>query len=486
MTRGTGPSAPVWTHWERPELLRLAEEALAGASTTPLWLDDPARPCASPPLEGQHTADLVVVGAGFLGLWSAYLAAERRADWDIVVLEAGRVGSGASGRNGGFAEASLTHGLGNGLARWPDELGAIEEAGAANLEALRGFIAEHAPGCLVAEAGTIDVAIDEWQLAELTELAELAPRYGHDVVLLDGPGLREEVDSPTYLGGLWTRNRAIMVNPARLAWALADAARARGVSIAEGTAAVRVAADGPFVRVETASGASVLARKAILATNAAVPLVRAARWRFVPVYDYVVATEPLDEARRRAIRWARHQGISDAGNQFHYYQLTRDGRIVFGGYDAIYHYGSAAGPRWEGRQPTHRRLVAHLLATFPALEGVRITHAWGGAIDTSTRFVASAHRALGERVHYAIGFTGLGVASTRFWASILVGRAIGEPEPAERLRLVATGPKPFPPEPLRAAGIWLTRRSLAWADAHGGRRNGWLQLLDRLGVGFDS
>lgn len=486
----TRPSAGGETRvraiWERPELVRAAEGALAHASTVPLWLDDPARPEATPPLEGQLTADLVIVGGGLLGLWSALLAAERRPEWEIVLVEGGRIAGGASGRNGGFCEASLTHGLGNGLARWPDELVELEQLGEQNLASIKAAAERYAPSCDVVDAGTIDVALEDWQFAELTELAEVAPRFGHDVVLLDRDALATEVRSPSYRGGLWTRNRALMLNPARFAWGLEGALAKAGVRIAEGTRVVRLSAEGPFMRLETGSGASVRASRVILATNAAAPLVSAARWRFVPVYDYVVATRPLSASERAEIGWDRRQGISDAGNQFHYYHLSEDGRIVFGGYDAVYHYGSVARPRYEGRSPTHARLVAHLYATFPGLEGVEISHAWGGAIDTSTRFVASVHRAYGGRVHYAVGFTGLGVGATRVYASVLVGRVIGEPDPAERLGLFREGPIPFPPEPLRWLGIEMTRRSLAWADDHGGRRNAWLRVLDRFGVGFDS
>ncbi|ACU53834.1 FAD dependent oxidoreductase [Acidimicrobium ferrooxidans DSM 10331] len=484
--RSSGGGTSVRRTWERPELLRVAEGALAHASTMPLWLDDPARPAATPPLEGQVTADLVIVGGGLLGLWSALLAAERRPEWEIVLVEGGRIAAAASGRNGGFCEASLTHGLANGLARWPDELSELERLGEENLAAIRAAAERYAANCDLVDSGTIDVALEDWQLDELAELAEVAPRYGHDVVLLEREALSAEVRSPSYRGGLWTRNRALMLNPARLAWGLEAAVAGMGVRICEGTRVVGLSSEGPFVVVETGSGASVRASRVILATNAAAPLVASARWRFVPVYDYVVATRPLAASERAEIGWERRQGISDAGNQFHYYHLSEDGRIVFGGYDAVYHYGSVARPRYEGRSPTHVRLVAHLYATFPGLEGVEISHAWGGAIDTSTRFVASVHRAFGGRVHYAVGFTGLGVGATRLYASVLVGRAIGEPHPAERLRLFREGPVPFPPEPLRWIGIELTRRSLAWADDHGGRRNVWLRALDRFGVGFDS
>ena len=120
------------------------------------------------------------------------------------------------------------------------------------------------------------------------------------------------------------------------------------------------------------------------------------------------------------------------------------------------------------------------------MAGLRFTHAWGGAIDTCTRFFAFQGTALGGRVAYSLGYTGLGVAATRFGANVMLDLLDGRASPASALKAVRSKPLPFPPEPLRWAGISLTRRALARADRNRGRRGPWLQLLDRLGLGFDS
>jgi glycine/D-amino acid oxidase-like deaminating enzyme len=117
---------------------------------------------------------------------------------------------------------------------------------------------------------------------------------------------------------------------------------------------------------------------------------------------------------------------------------------------------------------------------------VRFTHRWGGVIDTCTRFSAFFGTAYDGRVAYALGYTGLGVAATRFGADVMLDLLAGEETERTRLRMVRERPLPFPPEPLRFAGVQLTRRSLARADARGGERNLWLRALDRLGLGFDS
>ena len=205
----------------------------------------------------------------------------------------------------------------------------------------------------------------------------------------------------------------------------------------------------------------------------------------VPVYDYALMTEPLTTEQRDEIGWHGREGISDAGNQFHYFRTTRDGRVLWGGYDAIYHYGSQIKEEYDARPETFEVLAENFLSTFPQLQGVRFSHAWGGVIDTCTRFTAFHGTAMAGRVGYALGFTGLGVAATRFAAEVVLDLLSGADTVRTRLEMVRRKPVPFPPEPVRWAGIEATRRSLARADDDG-RENLWLRTLDRLGLGFDS
>lgn len=204
------------------------------------------------------------------------------------------------------------------------------------------------------------------------------------------------------------------------------------------------------------------------------------------MYDYALMTEPLTPAQRDAIGWRNRQGLADTANQFHYYRITADGRILFGGYDAVYHYGNRVAPELAQRQATFAALASHFFTTFPQLHGVRFSHRWGGIIDTCTRFCAFFGTAYDGRLAYAAGYTGLGVGATRFGARVMLDLLDGADTPLTRLDLVRSKPLPFPPEPARAVGIGLTRSSLARADARQGRRNLWLRTLDRLGVGFDS
>ena len=315
--------------------------------------------------------------------------------------------------------------------------------------------------------------------------AELLGGYGHEHELFDEAAVRAEVASPTYLGGLWDKTDAGLVDPGKLAVGLADAAVAAGVRIHERTPATGIEEDGVGVRVLTEAG-YVRAAGVVLATSAYPPLLRAIRRYVVPVYDYVLMTEPLTPEQRESIGWKRRQGVGDGANRFHYYRLTQDWRILWGGYEAVYRYGGPVRPDLDDDQETFAMLSQHFFTTFPQLEGVRFTHRWGGVIDTCSRFsvfFGTAHRG---RVVYAVGYTGLGVVSTRFGARVALDLLDGRETEATRLRYVRAKPVPFPPEPLRCGVVQFTRNRLAAADRNAGRRGLWLRTLDRLGLGFDS
>lgn len=458
--------------------------ALADAEPAVFWLDDPARPVPLPPLRGATEGDLVVVGGGYTGLWAALRAKERDPGRDVVLLEAGVCGDQASGRNGGFASTSLTHGFGNGEARWPEELAQLDRLGAENLRAIGETVTRHGIDCRWEESGELLVATADHELEELSGLATAMRTAGHDVRLLDAAETQAEVASPTYRGALSDSHGTVLVEPARLAWGLRDACLALGVRIHEGTAVTGLERDGAGVAVLTGQG-RVRAGRVVLATNAFPSLLRRLRLMTVPVYDYVLMTEPLSAVQKASVGWAHRQGVGDAANLFHYYRLTRDDRILWGGYDAVYRFGSRIDPRLE-QGPTHATLAAHFFTTFPQLEGLRFSHRWAGVIDTCTRFTAFFGTAYDGRVGYALGYTGLGVAATRFGADVVLDLVDGEDTERTRLRMVRERPMPFPPEPLRYAGVQLTRWSLTRADVRDGRRNLWLRALDRAGLGFDS
>ncbi|MEV8421315.1 NAD(P)/FAD-dependent oxidoreductase [Streptomyces niveus] len=469
-----------------PGAMRTAAASLTDAQPVAYWLDDPGRPGAVPALAGRERCDLLVVGGGYSGLWTALLAKERDPHRDIVLIEGREVGWAASGRNGGFCSASLTHGLANGLSRWPGELRTLEDLGGGNLDGIESAVERYGIDCDFERTGDISVATQPHQLDDLRQLHDEAAEAGFTGLdLLDGEEVRAEVDSPTFLGGLWDRRGVAMLNPARLAWGLKRACLDLGVRIYENTPGLELARSGPGMAVRTPYG-RVLARHVALGTNVFPSLVRRVRPYTVPVYDYALTTEPLDEDQLGAIGWRGRQGLSDGANQFHYFRITADNRILWGGYDAIYPYGGRLDAALDHRPETYLKLASHFFTCFPQLEGLRFSHAWGGAIDTCSRFSAFFGTAHGGRVAYAAGYTGLGVGATRFGADVMLDLLAGERTERTELEMVRTKPVPFPPEPAAWAGIGLTKWSLARADVRGGRRNLWLRAMDRVGLGFDS
>ena len=207
---------------------------------------------------------------------------------------------------------------------------------------------------------------------------------------------------------------------------------------------------------------------------------------FVPVYDYALVSEPLDPDRRAAIGWRRRQGLSDGNNQFHYFRLTADDRILWGGYDAIHHWGSRVSPELDQRPATFERLEAQFFRTFPQLDGLAFPYRWGGAIDTTSRFTVTFGQPLGGRVTYALGYTGLGVGASRWAGGVVRDFLLRPDEDRLRLRLVTSPPIPFPPEPLRSPLVDTVRHELDRADREEGRRGLILRTLDAIGVGYDS
>jgi glycine/D-amino acid oxidase-like deaminating enzyme len=458
----------------------LVDATLRSARDSCFWIEDVAVTAPRPSYTGWQRCDLAVVGGGYAGLWTAVRAKQRDPGRRVVLVEANRLGWAASGRNGGFCADSLTHGEENGRARWPGEYDVLDRLGRENLDAIEETVSSYAMAVDFERTGELSVAVEPHQVPWLEEAA--ASGGG---TFLDRDQVRAQVDSPTYLAGLMSEGTALL-HPAKMVAELARVAGDLGVEIFEDSPVLGLssARTGP-VTLELADG-RLSADRVALGTNAFPALVRRFRPFTVPVYDYVLMTEPLSGEQLRSIGWSGRQGIDDCGNQFHYYRLSADNRILFGGYDAVYRFGKGVRSTYEDRPASYRRLASHLLTTFPQLEGIRVTHRWAGAIDTSTRFCAFYGRAHRGRVAHAAGFTGLGVGATRFAADVLLDLLDGQETERTALEIVRAKPVPFPPEPLAALGIQLTRWSLDRADHAEGRRNLWLRSLDRLGLGFDS
>jgi glycine/D-amino acid oxidase-like deaminating enzyme len=354
-----------------------------------------------------------------------------------------------------------------------------------NLDQIEATIRRLGIECDYLRTGDIAMASEPYQVEDLQAEMEVSARYQIRSEFYDRERVHEIVNSPFFIAGLNYPDHAALVNPAQLAWGLRKACLDLGVQIYEHSPVTTLEEEGSRVTARTKHG-DVSAQRVALATNAFPPLLKRLSYYVVPVYDYVLVTEPLTLAQRDSIGWHGRAGLSDASRQFHYTRTTADGRILWGGYDAIYYWNNGFGPRFENDPAAFARLAEHFFQAFPALEGIRFTHAWGGAIDTCSRFSPFWGTTHHGKTAYAMGYTGLGVGASRFGARVILDLLSGCQTERTALEMVRTKPLPFPPEPLRSIGIRLSRWSMAQADANEGRENLWLRAMNWLGLGFDS
>lgn len=449
------------------------------------WLDRP-RPTARPQLDGDVEADVAVVGGGFTGLWTTLALLESQPSLAVVLLEAGRLGVGASGRNGGFLDPSLTHGVVNGQRHFSAELAELEKLAEENYQGFRAALSRHGIDCAFETTGMLEVATQPWQVDALREWFDAHRERGHDVEFLAASQAQERLASPLVQAAVRRPSAGGVLDPVALVDGLANAVTALGARVHENSAVLALDAVDDGVVVRTGRG-SVRARNVVLAADAwSRDLLPQTRRHYVNVYDYVLMTRPLSVDELASVGWKGREGVSDSGNHFHYFRLTSDDRILWGGYDAVRHRGDAVGEPFDQWQPTHDRLERHFRAFFPQLSDVEFTHRWGGPIAVTSRFTPVFGSALNGRVRYALGYTGLGVGASRFAGRVLAEQVLGVSSPLADLAYVRKRPFPFPPEPLRSIVVGLTQRAITKADENNGRRGPWLRLLDRFGVGLDS
>src|SRR5690554_1225228 len=436
-------------------------------------------------LRGPVSADVVVVGAGFTGLWAAIHLSELDPSSRIVIIEQAEVGHGASGRNGGFCSGDVTHGFANSLKHFPKEARELHDIGRDNLRRIVDFIRENNIDCDLQVEGTTQLATSEFEAKELRDFSRQLADYGVAHTVAEPDDLNEVIRSSRWRAGITQGTEAaVMLNPLKLARGLARVARSRGVQIFRDTPALALRETADGVQIDTPVG-HVDARQVIVATSAYSGWLPSLRKWFVPVYDYLMVSEPVDPKRLDAVGWRSLGGFIEASNQFHYFRRLPDNRLLWGGYDAVYYKGKV-GSRFDHRPEIFEGLRARFADTFPELADVDFPFQWGGAIDTTTRFTVTFGHLPRRRGVFVLGYTGHGVGATH-WAAEIAARSLVDPGNEQlKLRMVRSRPIPFPPEPLRSIGIRVMQHELAKADRRGGRRGPILKLLDAMKIGFDS
>ncbi len=441
------------------------------------WLDDPLRPpdlyeyhvdsywfdssglrenALRPPLRGAAKADVAIVGGGFTGLATAIAVARRQPGRRVVVLEGARCGYGASGRNGGFANVMCT-GIDAFMAEQPAEVArGVYDVIATGLRAIERLASQDGVDCDLEANGNLVMAATDGQVASLAKLHAALSRIGVSARVVEGAEFRALVRTERFRAGLSTQNAAIL-NPAKLARGMARVAESLGVTIHEASRVLRVE-PGRTVRIVTEHGA-LEAPQAVLATNGYTPQLGLLRTRLLPLTNSVVATEPLSPAQWESIGWSGRQGMSDARVHFMYLRPTADGRIVAGGEGAPYFAGSK--PANAPYPPVVERLQRSLLETFPALEGIRFSHAWSGTMAFTRDFMPRIG-ALGDdgNLFFGVGYCGEGVVMSQVAGRILAGFVAGEGGEFTGLPFVGTLPPWVGFEPLRAIGVSALERVL--------------------------
>jgi len=449
------------------------------------WLAQ--RPVGDPtPLAGTERADVAIVGAGFTGLWTALFLKQLEPSLDVSIVEREVAAHGASGRNAGILSETIDHSHGLAIQHFGEaEARRLAALGEENVRELASFLTDRGIHCDYEPTGRLTVALTEAHLEEARRTVETARRLGLDTYdLLGADEIRGQLDSPLYLGGVSVKGGAIL-DPVKLVDGLRREAERLGVRVFERSPVRTLHRAGTGVRLDTPAG-SMTAERAVLATSAYTHLLLpAVLHRFIPLYDYVLVSEPLTADQRAAIGWRGRQSVTDGRAFFNYYRLTRDDRILWGTSEAAYYDGNRVDAACDHSERHYAALRASFRRHFPALERLEFPYAWGGAICSTTRLTPFFGRALGDRVAYGLGYTGHGLGTTRLAGRILAHLTLDRPSELLKLALVRSRPFPYPPEPLRRWAVSAVTAALRQVDA-GAPPGLLLRLLDRWGLGFSS
>ncbi len=493
------------------------------------WLAERRRE-SDPPLVGRREADIAIIGAGFTGLWTANFLKRLDPKLEIVVLEQGIAAYGASGRNAGMVGESIDHSHDLAIAHFGrEEAQRLARLGVENLQGLLRFVDENRIDCDLERTGQLHVALLPSQIDGLRKDHEVARQLGMTHYrLLDRQEVRAELNCERYEAGL-LNPRSCLVDPVKLVEGLKREAARAGVAFHErtrvtaiertkdgvrlrtahvpgipgtsshmeatGAAATRlqaaarrlqVAAARVQVAVPAGAEGELLTRHVVLATNAYTHQVFPRLLsRFIPLYDYILVSEPLTGEQMARIGWRRRQGVTDVRAFFKYYRLTADNRILWGTSEAAYYSGNRVDASCDHSERHYAELRDSFRRHFPALGELQFPYAWGGPICSTTRFTPFFGSAEDGRIVYGLGYTGHGIANTHLAGQILAHLTLRRPSPLLELSLVRKKPFPYPPEPLRSLSVRAVTRALRRVDA-GGRPGLLLRCLDALGIGLSS
>jgi glycine/D-amino acid oxidase-like deaminating enzyme len=416
----------------------------------------------APSLQGDTAADVVILGGGYTGLWTAFQLKQLDPGVDVTVLEQDICGSGPSGRNGGFVSsywndlAHLTHEFGDAAAL------RLCRAGEDSVAAIGAFCEQHDVDAWFRADGDLGVAASAVQVGGWSDLVTAAERLGlaDDFRVVSGEGMRALVDSPVFRGGIVSRYGAT-VQPARLVRGLRRVVMDMGVRVCERTPVTRFGTGSPAV-AETPSG-FVRAGAAVIALNAWASHWKRFRRAITVRGSYIVLTAAAPD-RLKDLGWTNGSGLSDYRAALHYVRTTPDGRIAFGVGGMQPNLARSIGPRFAYDEAAMRVAIDDLHRMFPTFAHVPVEAGWGGPIDVSGSHLPFFGTLDGGSVHYGLGYTGNGVGPAHLGGRILANRAIGRHDDVLDLPIVDTEPMRFPPEPIRSPGALIANTAIRHKD----------------------
>jgi glycine/D-amino acid oxidase-like deaminating enzyme len=422
--------------------------------------DDPGEP--APPLSGDTAADVVIMGGGYTGLWTAYQLKQLDPGVDVVLLEQDICGGGPSGRNGGFCNSywsnldDVAHLVGDAAAL------RLCREGERSVDAIGAFCREQGIDAWFRQDGDLAAASSEAQVGGWADMVMTADRLGiaDEFTVLTVAEIRAKVDSPTFRGGVFTDHGATL-QPARLARGLRRVLLEQGVRIFEGTPVTRFGEGVPSV-AETPNG-SVKAGAAVVALNAWASHWRRFRRAITVRGSYVVLTAPAPE-RLEELGWTNGMGVWNFRSALHYLRNTPDGRIAFGIGGMQPNLARRIGPRFAYDEAALRTAANDLFRMFPTFRDVPIEAGWGGPIDVSGSHLPFFGTTETGAVHYGLGYTGNGVGPCHLGGQILAHRALGRYGEILDLPVVDMEPKRFPPEPIRSPGVLIANHAIRSKD----------------------
>jgi glycine/D-amino acid oxidase-like deaminating enzyme len=425
------------------------------------WLEDAGPVEPTPPLAADTTADVVIVGAGYLGLWTAWQLKALEPGLDVVVLDAGLAGHGPSGRNGGFIST-----LWDDLPILRDRVGdtrALEvcRASERSVHGIGAWCETEAVDAWFLAAPTLYVATSDAQVGDWDEIVTACAAVGapDEAQPLEEHEIRSRCASPLFRGGGLLLRTAASIHPARLALGLREKVVATGVRLHERTRVDRLTRDGS---ARTATGHTVSAGATVLAVNSATPSFAGYRLALGVASSHMVITEPVPDVLEE-LGWTGGESIADCRTLLHYLRATRDGRIAFGLGGGRMGFGGRHKATLDLDAGAVATARADLVRMFPQLRGRQVTHAWGGPIDVSpTHLPIFGSRG---RIHHGFGFTGNGVGPTYLGGEILARLALDRGDHLTGLAIVDPDRKLMPPEPLRWACGTAIRAALIRRDA---------------------